>query len=77
MVGLQRQVAEIIRKDPAVDYVNSTVGAGGPNPTQNIGRMFIALTPRKDASNDICRRRIPSVTKRMRVRSLSFASRRI
>src|SRR6266851_409704 len=33
MVDLQRQVAEIIRADPAVDYVNSTVGAGGPNPT--------------------------------------------
>ena len=27
----QRQVADIIRKDKAVDYVNSTVGAGGPN----------------------------------------------
>ena len=48
MVNLQRQVAEIIRADPAVDYVNSTVGAGGPNPTQNIGRMFIALKPRKE-----------------------------
>jgi HAE1 family hydrophobic/amphiphilic exporter-1 len=48
MVALQRQVAEIIRSDPAVDYVNSTVGAGGPNPTLNIGRMFIALKPRKE-----------------------------
>jgi HAE1 family hydrophobic/amphiphilic exporter-1 len=48
MVALQRQVAEIIRSDPAVDYVNSTVGAGGPNPTANIGRMFIALKPRKE-----------------------------
>src|SRR5215510_1569532 len=48
MVDLQRQVAEIIRADPAVDYVNSTVGAGGPNPTLNIGRMFIALKPRKE-----------------------------
>src|ERR1700756_3204248 len=48
MVHLQRQVAEIIRADPAVDYVNSTVGAGGPNPTLNIGRMFIALKPRKE-----------------------------
>src|SRR6185437_2878489 len=46
MVDLQRQVAEIIRSDPAVDYVNSTVGAGGPNPTLNIGRLFIALKPR-------------------------------
>jgi hydrophobic/amphiphilic exporter-1 (mainly G- bacteria), HAE1 family len=48
MVDLQRQVAEIVRADPAVDYVNSTVGAGGPNPTANIGRMFIALKPRKE-----------------------------
>jgi HAE1 family hydrophobic/amphiphilic exporter-1 len=48
MGNLQRQVSEIIRADPAVDYVNSTVGAGGPNPTQNIGRMFIALKPRKE-----------------------------
>jgi HAE1 family hydrophobic/amphiphilic exporter-1 len=48
MVDLQRQVAQIIRSDPAVDYVNSTVGAGGPNPTANIGRMFIALKPRNE-----------------------------
>ena len=45
---LQRQVAAIIRADKAVDYVNSTIGAGGPNPTLNIGRMFIALKPRKE-----------------------------
>ena len=30
MVERQRKVAEIIRKDPAVEYVNSTVGVGGP-----------------------------------------------
>src|ERR1700751_949989 len=48
MVDLQRQVAEIIRADPTGDYVNSPVGAGGPNPTLNIGRMFIALKPRKE-----------------------------
>jgi hydrophobic/amphiphilic exporter-1 (mainly G- bacteria), HAE1 family len=52
MANLQRQVAEIVRRDPAVDYVNSTVGAGGPNPTQNIGRMFIALKPRKERSEN-------------------------
>ena len=28
------QIAEIIRKDPAVAYVNSTVGVGGPNSDQ-------------------------------------------
>jgi len=48
MMVLQRQVSAIIRKDKAVDYANSTVGAGGPNPTLNIGRMFIALKPRKE-----------------------------
>jgi hydrophobic/amphiphilic exporter-1 (mainly G- bacteria), HAE1 family len=48
MVDLQRQVAEIIRSDLAVDYVNSTVGAGGPNPTLNNGRLFIALKPRSE-----------------------------
>ena len=39
------KVAEIVRRIQAVDYVNSTVGAGGPNPTTNYGRMFIALKP--------------------------------
>src|SRR5262249_859583 len=48
MAALQRQVAEIIRADKAVDYIQSTVGAGGPNPTLNAGRMFIALKPRKE-----------------------------
>jgi HAE1 family hydrophobic/amphiphilic exporter-1 len=45
---LQRQVSAIIRADKAVDYVNSTIGAGGPNPTLNAGRMFIALKPKKE-----------------------------
>src|SRR5262249_45781713 len=48
MVDLQRQFAQITRSDPAVDYVNPTVGAGGPNPTANIGRMFIALKPKSE-----------------------------
>jgi len=51
MVERQRLVAEIIKKDPAVDYVNSTVGVGGPNPTTNSGRMFIALKPRNEREN--------------------------
>jgi hydrophobic/amphiphilic exporter-1 (mainly G- bacteria), HAE1 family len=45
---LQRQVADIVRADPAVDYVNSTVGAGGPNSVGNSGRMLVALKPRKE-----------------------------
>ncbi|HEY0224056.1 MAG TPA: efflux RND transporter permease subunit [Pseudolabrys sp.] len=48
MVNLQRQVAEIVRADKAVDYVNSTVGAGGPNTVGNSGRMLIALKPRDE-----------------------------
>ncbi|MDC7786974.1 efflux RND transporter permease subunit [Rhodoplanes sp. TEM] len=44
----QRAIAEIVRSDPAVAYVNSTVGVGGPNPTPNYGRMFIALKPKKE-----------------------------
>ena len=31
MVERQRKIADIVRADPAVDYVNSTVGVGGPN----------------------------------------------
>ena len=43
---LQRKVADIVRADPAVDYVNSTAGAGGPNSAGNSGRMLVALKPR-------------------------------
>jgi hydrophobic/amphiphilic exporter-1 (mainly G- bacteria), HAE1 family len=59
MAVLQRQVADIIVKDKAVDYVNSTIGAGGPNPTLNAGRMFIALKPKKgrgETSTDVIQR---------------------
>ncbi len=47
MTERQRKVADIIRADPAVDYVNSTVGAGGPNSLPNSGRMLVALKPQK------------------------------
>jgi len=72
MVVLQRQVAEIIRADKAVDYIQSTVGAGGPNPTLNAGRMFIALKPRKErgeSSTEIIQRlrRAANVVPGMRV----------
>lgn len=59
MAVLQRQVAEVVRADKAVDYVNSTIGAGGPNPTLNAGRMFIALKPKKErgeSSTDVIQR---------------------
>jgi HAE1 family hydrophobic/amphiphilic exporter-1 len=53
MFERQRQIAEVIRKDPAVDYVNSTVGTGGPNPTTNYGRIFIALKPKKERGENV------------------------
>jgi hydrophobic/amphiphilic exporter-1 (mainly G- bacteria), HAE1 family len=48
MLERQRQIAAIVQQDKAVDYVNSTVGTGGPNPTNNTGRLFIALKPRAE-----------------------------
>src|SRR5215216_4386161 len=59
MVEHQAKVAAIVRSDKAVDYVNSTVGVGGPNPTTNYGRMFIALKPkseRQETSSQIIQR---------------------
>jgi HAE1 family hydrophobic/amphiphilic exporter-1 len=60
MVAHQQKVADIVRKDPAVDYVNSTVGSGGPNSLMNSGRMLVALKPR-DA-----RDKLPVVLARLR-----------
>jgi hydrophobic/amphiphilic exporter-1 (mainly G- bacteria), HAE1 family len=48
MQDRQRQIANIIRADRAVDYINSTVGVGGPNSTNNTGRIFVGLKPKKD-----------------------------
>ena len=48
MLVRQQAIAEMIRADPAVDYVSSQVGGGGPNPTQNYGRMFVALKARHE-----------------------------
>src|SRR2546423_142507 len=65
MVERQKQVADIILRDPAVDYFNSTVGAGGPNPTNNYARLFIALKPkaeRKESATAIIQRLRKSVS---------------
>jgi hydrophobic/amphiphilic exporter-1 (mainly G- bacteria), HAE1 family len=48
MTVRQSRVVDIVRADPAVEYVNSTVGAGGPNPTTNYGRMFVVLKAKKE-----------------------------
>jgi HAE1 family hydrophobic/amphiphilic exporter-1 len=44
----QKDLTDILSRDPAVEYINSTVGAGGPNVTANYGRLFIAMKPRKE-----------------------------
>jgi hydrophobic/amphiphilic exporter-1 (mainly G- bacteria), HAE1 family len=58
MVERQRKMAEIIRADKAVLYVNSTVGVGGPNATANQGRMLVALKPKseRDRLNEVIQR---------------------
>jgi HAE1 family hydrophobic/amphiphilic exporter-1 len=48
MMDLQRQVAEIIGKDPNVEAAMSFVGAGGASNTLNLGRITITLKPYKD-----------------------------
>ena len=46
MVERQRLVAEVIKNDPDVLYVNSTVAAGGFNTTLNRGNIFTQLKPK-------------------------------
>ena len=48
MAALQRQIVPLVLKDPAVDYINSTIGPGGPNPSPNFGRLTIALKPKAE-----------------------------
>ncbi len=44
----QKLLADALRADPAVEFVNSTVGSGGPNATANYGRLFIGLKPKDE-----------------------------
>ncbi|WP_109006832.1 efflux RND transporter permease subunit [Nostoc commune] len=46
MVKHQQAVAAIAYRDPNVDSMNSSVGAGGPNASANAGRILIELKPR-------------------------------
>jgi HAE1 family hydrophobic/amphiphilic exporter-1 len=48
MYNRQLEIADVLRSDPAVAYLNSTVGSGGPNATNNYGRFLIALKPRSE-----------------------------
>ena len=48
LAEMQSKVAAIVRADRAVQYLNSTIGPGGPAPTANIGRIFVALKSRNE-----------------------------
>src|SRR5581483_8872717 len=61
MVERVRKVADIVRADPAVDYINSTVGIGGPNAINNQSRMLVALKPM-----DVRKERIATIIPRLR-----------
>ncbi|GAA6616331.1 efflux RND transporter permease subunit [Scytonema sp. NUACC26] len=46
MVKHQAAVAAIAYKDPNIEAINSSVGAGGSNASANTGRLFLKLKPR-------------------------------
>jgi multidrug efflux pump subunit AcrB len=46
MAALQRNVIDIIAKDPSVANATGYIGPGGPTVTENNGRLFVLLKPR-------------------------------
>jgi HAE1 family hydrophobic/amphiphilic exporter-1 len=70
MLERQRQVAEAIRQDPDVLYVNSNVAQTGFNPTLNRGSIFVQLKSRKDRAGRIT---ISQVQNRLRQRLAGIA----
>jgi multidrug efflux pump len=48
MMTLQRDLADVVLRDPDVADVASFIGSDGTNPTMNSGRMSITLKPRAD-----------------------------
>ncbi|HEX9398253.1 MAG TPA: efflux RND transporter permease subunit [Burkholderiales bacterium] len=65
MVELQRQVADIVRADPNVEAIMSSVGASNSNPALNSGRITIALKPFKERkpAEDVLRGLRPKLAK--------------
>jgi HAE1 family hydrophobic/amphiphilic exporter-1 len=53
MAELQKKAAAIIKADPAVEDINSFIGATGFQPALNNGRMFITLKPIDDRKVNI------------------------
>jgi hydrophobic/amphiphilic exporter-1 (mainly G- bacteria), HAE1 family len=48
MVDHQKELAEIVSKDPNIDSFMSAIGASGVSVASNSGRMFIRLKPRSE-----------------------------
>jgi multidrug efflux pump len=66
MADLQRKVAQVILKDPAVDNLSSFIGVDGTNTTLNSGRILIDLKPldqRKMSASDVILRLQPQLEK--------------
>jgi HAE1 family hydrophobic/amphiphilic exporter-1 len=66
MTAHTRQVADIMLKDPAVDYLNITTGVGGVNATGNFGRALVVLKPRDQREN------VNTVLSRLRAKANSL-----
>jgi hydrophobe/amphiphile efflux-1 (HAE1) family protein len=60
MTSLQRNVIDLISKDPAVANATGYIGPGGPTVTENNGRLFILLKPpsQRDLTADQVIRRL-------------------
>ena len=53
IVKLQHQVDEMVLKDPAVENIVSSIGAGSGGQTANNGRMYIQLKPFDQRSSNV------------------------
>jgi multidrug efflux pump len=53
MMELQERAADAVLRDPDVATIASFIGADGTNPTQNSGRLSIALVPREHRDADV------------------------
>jgi HAE1 family hydrophobic/amphiphilic exporter-1 len=60
LVKLDLKLLHILRKNPNVAKVTTTVGLGGPNNTSNTGRLFVTLKPRGE------RAKLPQVLESLR-----------
>jgi len=53
MLDHQREVVDIIRKNPNINVINSVIGASGPNASVNNGRILMQLKPQSERKGQI------------------------